>query len=182
MLYFITGNKNKFKEAQAILGSDAIEQLEIDLHELQEIDPHKIIRHKLQEAFKHHPWPFIVEDSSLSMECLWWSLPWPLIKWFLQEIKNEWLYALAKNSNKYKAKASVLVGYASNINNIKIFEWSIEWSIVSPVSTNFWRDGIFQPIGHDVPYGLMDKEDKNKISHRRIALDKLKEFLKNDEK
>jgi len=55
MLYFITGNQNKFKEFQAILGEDQVEQLKIDLHELQEIDPHKIIRHKLKEAFKHHP-------------------------------------------------------------------------------------------------------------------------------
>ena len=40
MLYFITGNKNKFKEFQDILGEENIEQLDIDLPELQEIDPH----------------------------------------------------------------------------------------------------------------------------------------------
>jgi hypothetical protein len=33
---------------------DQVEQLDIDLDELQEINPHKIIRHKLQEALKHH--------------------------------------------------------------------------------------------------------------------------------
>jgi inosine/xanthosine triphosphate pyrophosphatase family protein len=55
MLYFITGNKNKFQEFQDILGKENVEQLQIDLDEIQEVDPHKIIRHKLQEALKHHP-------------------------------------------------------------------------------------------------------------------------------
>ena len=70
MLYFITGNKNKFQEFQEILGKDQIEQLDIDLPELQEIDPYKIIRHKLQEALKHHSGPLVIEDTSFSMECL----------------------------------------------------------------------------------------------------------------
>ena len=54
MLYFITGNDNKFKECEAILGKGKVEQLKIDLTEIQEIDPHKIIRYKLQEALKYH--------------------------------------------------------------------------------------------------------------------------------
>jgi inosine/xanthosine triphosphate pyrophosphatase family protein len=54
MLYFITGNKNKFKEFQDILGEENVEQLDIDLPEIQEVDPHKIITYKLQEALKHH--------------------------------------------------------------------------------------------------------------------------------
>ena len=70
MLYFITGNKNKFKEFQDILGEENIEQLDIDLPELQEIDPHKIIRHKIQEALKHHKGPLLIEDTSLYFDCL----------------------------------------------------------------------------------------------------------------
>lgn len=54
MLYFITGNKNKFKEFEYIFGEGNVEQLDIDLPEIQEIDPYKIIRHKLDEALKHH--------------------------------------------------------------------------------------------------------------------------------
>ena len=182
MLYFITGNQNKFKEFQAILGEDQVEQLKIDLHELQEVDSQKIIVHKLQEAFKHHPWPFLIDDTSLYMECLWWLLPWPLIKRFLQEMKNEWLYTLAKNAGKHKARASVLIGYAKNADEIKIFEWNVEWTIVEPVHTDFWRDGIFQPAGQDRPYGTMEKSEKNKISHRGIALRKLKDFLEKEGK
>ena len=51
MLYFITWNKNKFIEVQAVL--PYIEQMDFDLPELQEIDAHKIIQTKLVEARKH---------------------------------------------------------------------------------------------------------------------------------
>ena len=178
MLKFITGNKNKFKEFQDILWAENIEQLDIDLPELQEIDPHKIIRHKLEEALKHHKGPLVIEDTSLYFECLWWSLPWPLIKRFLQEMKNEGMYELVKNSGKYKARATVLIGYANNTNDIEFFEGTVEWTIVEPTHpTNFWRGPIFQPTWYDKSYAAMDREEKNQISMRRIALNKLKAFL-----
>lgn len=181
MLHFITGNKNKFQEFQDILGAENVEQLKIDLPEIQEIDAHKIIKHKLEEALKHHSWPLLIEDTSLYFDCLWWSLPWPLIKRFLQEMENEGLYELTKKHDNYKAKATVLIGYAKNVDEIEFFEGTVEWTIVEPTrTTDFWRDVIFQPQGHDRPYGAMEKTEKNKISARRLALDKLKDFLGKD--
>ena len=177
MLYFITGNKNKFKEFQDILGEEQVEQLEIDLPELQEIDPHKIIRHKIEEALKHHKGPLLIEDTSLYFDCLWGKLPWPLIKRFLHEMKNEGLYQLVKKYTNHKARATVLIGYAKHADEIEFFEGTVEGTIVEPVHTDFWRDGIFQPEWHDKPYGAMTKEEKNKISMRHIALNKLKIFL-----
>ena len=178
MLYFITGNKNKFKEFQDILWIDEVEQLDIDLPEIQEVDPHKIIKHKLQEALKHHPWPLVIEDTSLYMQCLSENLPWPLIKRFLQELKNEWLYQLAKNSGTYKARATTIIGYAKNKDEIELFEGTVEGTIIEPIHTwDFWRGPIFHPDGHKKSYGAMSKEEKNEISMRRIALNKLKIFL-----
>jgi len=46
-IYFITGNKGKFAEVQAILGN--VEQLDIDLPEVQDVDAHKIIEEKLKD-------------------------------------------------------------------------------------------------------------------------------------
>ncbi len=66
MIYFITGNKNKFQEARALL--PRIEQLDIDLPEIQEIDAEKIIEAKLIAAFEHKKGAFIVEDTSLYFE------------------------------------------------------------------------------------------------------------------
>jgi len=59
MLKFITGNKTKFKEVQAVLTPIKIKQVNIDLVEIQELDPRKIIEHKLRGAFKHRRGEFI---------------------------------------------------------------------------------------------------------------------------
>lgn len=44
----------------------------------------------------------------------------------------------------------------------------------------FGYDSIFIPEGYDVTFGLFDPEEKNKISHRGIAISKLVQFLEND--
>ena len=85
-LYFITGSKGKFTEVQFIIPN--LKQLNIDLPEIQELDARKIIEAKLQSAFEHHAGEFIVEDTSLYLDCLN-GLPGPLIKWFIKTIKNE---------------------------------------------------------------------------------------------
>ena len=43
----------------------------------------------------------------------------------------------------------------------------------------FGYDPIFQPDGYDCTFAEMSLEEKNKISHRGQAIDKLCQFLKN---
>ncbi len=175
MVYFITSNKNKFQEARAILPD--IEQLDIELPEIQEIDAQKIIEAKLVTAFEHKKGAFIVEDTSLYLDCMN-GLPGPLIKWFLCTIGNEGLCKIAcllKNTN---AKAKTIIGYAKNPENILFFEGVIEGTIVEPRGENpFGWDPIFQPKGFSRTFGQMTPEEKNAISMRRIAFEQLKNFL-----
>jgi len=110
-LYFITGNKSKFDEVKSILGN--VEQLDIDLPEIQDIDAKNIIRAKLFEALQHREGEFIVEDTSLYLDCLK-GLPGPLIKWFLKTIGNEGLANLAEKLANYGAEAKTIIGYAKN--------------------------------------------------------------------
>lgn len=178
-LFFVTSNKNKFSELKELIPN--VEQLELDLLEIQEIDAKKIIQEKLNEAFKHTSGEFIVEDTSLTFESLN-GLPGPLIKWFLSSIGTEGLVTLVNKLGNTKAEAKTIIGYAKNLNEVYFFEGSISGEIAGPRGTSgFGWDPIFQPEGSDKTFAEMGQEEKNKISHRSIATNKLAEFLnKND--
>ncbi|KAA0206130.1 non-canonical purine NTP pyrophosphatase [Candidatus Uhrbacteria bacterium] len=175
MIYFITGNEKKFNEMKAILPE--IERLDIDLPEIQEIDPHAIIRAKLEAACRHHDGEFIVEDTSVSMECLN-GLPGPFIKWFLQTVGTRGLAELAAKLGNDRAAVTIVIGYAKSAGDIQFFEGVANGRIVPPRGERgFAWDPIFQPDGYDQTYAEMGPEEKNKISARRMAAEKLAEYL-----
>jgi non-canonical purine NTP pyrophosphatase (RdgB/HAM1 family) len=179
-LYFITGNKNKFEEVKPILKN--VEQLELDLEEIQEVDAHKIIGAKLKEALKNHKTndAFMIEDTSLYLDCLN-GLPGPLIKWFLQKLGNEGIFNLTKKLGNSKAQAKTIIGYAKNKDEVYFFEGVVEGEIVSPSGqTSFGWDPIFKPAGNSKTFQEMSREEKNSISMRKLACEKLKDFLKKD--
>jgi len=176
-IYFVTGNESKFKEVNSVL--DFIEQLDIDLPEIQEIDSQKIIEEKLKVALNHTDGKFIVEDNSLLINGMN-GLPGPQIKWFLKTIKNEGLYNLTKIFGT-EATAKVIIGLAENPDSIRYFEGVIEGDIVSPRGENgFGWDAIFQPKGYDKTFAEMTHDEKNNFSMRRIAVEKLKDYLNNN--
>ena len=174
-IYFITGNKNKFDEVKSILSN--VEQLDIDLPELQGIDAKNIIEAKLKEALKHKQAYFIVEDTSLSMDCLN-GLPGPLIKWFLKTVGNKGLVDITNKLGVNRAQAKTIIGFARDKSDIHFFEGVVEGKIVQPEgNSGFGWDPIFLPDGYTKTFAQMSVADKNEISMRRIALNKLKQFL-----
>ena len=176
VLYFITGNKNKFKEVKSILGN--IEQLNIDLPEIQEIDAKEVIKAKLLEALNYKNAKFIVEDTSLYLDCLN-GLPGPLIKLFMETIGNAGLFNIAEKLGDDRAEAKTIIGYAKSREEIYFFEGSIKGKIVRPKgNSGFGWDLIFQPEGFSKTFAEMSEKDKNFNSMRRIALNRLKEFMK----
>ncbi len=179
-IYFITGSKHKFEEGKKIVPQ--LEQLTIDLVEIQELNPKKIIEHKLLEGLKYRKGKlknaeFIVEDSCLYLDCLP-GLPGPLIKWFMKTINNEGLYDIAKRFNNYGAHAKTTIGYAKSAKEIYFFEGIVKGKITSPKAFNgFGWDAIFIPDGYSKRFSEMTKDEKNTISHRSHAFRKLKGFL-----
>ena len=76
------------------------------------------------------------------------------------------------------AEAKTIIGLAKCSGRIYYFEGSIKGTIVSPVGKSvFGWDPIFQPEGFSKSFAEMTRDEKNQISMRRIALNKLKEFM-----
>jgi len=175
-LYFITGNKNKLKEAQAIIPD--VQSLDIDLPEIQSMDPKEIIEEKLKSAQKHHQGKFFVGDTSVGFDCLN-GFPGPQIKWLLESIGSEEIAKLVRKYENHKASATVIIGFSNN-KEVIFFESTVNGKIVLPkVKTDFGWDNIFVPEDRDKTYAEMTQEEKNKISVRRIVLNKLKDYLDN---
>jgi non-canonical purine NTP pyrophosphatase (RdgB/HAM1 family) len=177
-ILFITGNPNKLKEAKEIVSE--IEGCDIDLPEIQELEPKKILEYKLEEAKKHKPnINLMVEDLSLEINGMN-GLPGPLIKWFLKSVGREGVWKLAKTFGNQEAVARLTLGFSDKNGKNKYFEGVVNGKIVEPKGeSDFGWDPIFQPDGYDKTYAEMGMGEKNKISHRRKALDKLKEYLEN---
>jgi len=174
-LYFITGNEGKFNDSKKFFPN--IQQLDIDLPEIQGIDSKKIIKEKIKGAFEHVEGEFIVEDTSLSFDCLN-GLPGPLIKWFEKSLGNEGLVEIVEKLGNNRAEAKITLGYARNRDEIHYFDGSIKGKIVPPRGEHgFGWDPIFEPEGYSKTLADMTREEKNLMSMRKIAMEKLKRFL-----
>jgi len=132
----------------------------------------------LSAAEKHAEGEYIVEDSSIYLDCLNSKLPGPLIKWFEEALGNEGIALIADKFENRRAESRTLVGFSSKNGDVHFFEGVIRGSIVNPQGeTSFGWDQIFIPEGSEKTFAEMTKEEKSKISSRAVALTKLKNFI-----
>ncbi len=176
MLYFVTGNAGKFREVQEALPD--IEQLELELDEIQSLDPQIVIEHKLNQASAQHQGQFMVEDTSLVFHCLS-GLPGTLIKWFDETLGNDGMADLVHHYPNHTATARSTIGYRDTTGSIHYFTGETTGAIVQPRGTlsPFGWNSIFQPDGHTRTFAEMTVREKNAISMRGIAAQKLARHL-----
>jgi len=168
-IIFITSNANKFREISEILGPGFnVIRNDMELDEIQSNSSEEVIGHKIREARAKMPGVvFFIEDT-----CLYLGVEreiGPLIK-FLPNARTVRAYL------GEPAQAVCTIGLSSG----EIFRGKIEGRIVEPRGeTSFQWDPIFQPDGSDRTFAEMDPSEKNAISMRRLAAEKLREYLMN---
>lgn len=179
-IIFVTGNVKKLEEVVAILGKNIpfeFENKKIDLPEHQgEID--EICKLKCKEAAKIIKGPVIIEDTCLCFTALG-GLPGPYIKWFLDKLGPEGLHKLLAGWEDKSAKAVCTLAYAEDENSeVLLFRGETNGKIVHPRGPHgFGWDPCFQPVGYEQTYAEIPKEEKNKISHRSLAVLELKKYF-----
>ncbi|KAG4068631.1 hypothetical protein HA402_002322 [Bradysia odoriphaga] len=180
---FVTGNAKKLEEVISILGPSFNRQIvskKVDLPELQgEID--EICIKKCQEAARQVQGPVIVEDVCLCFKALK-GLPGPYIKWFLERLGPEGLYTLLEGWDDKSAQAICTFAYAPCADGeVILFQGITEGHIVYPRGPrDFGWCPCFQPVGYDKTYAELPPSEKNAISHRFKAVDKMREFFKSE--
>lgn len=183
----VTGNKGKWKEFKDLIGHGfELKQINFDLKEIQELDSKKVVKEKLFEAdklwkerFKNRKrtdW-LMIEDTCLSVKSLG-ELPGPMIKWFLTSLGLKGLAELVLKQKNQLAIAKTTIGLLNHNYKMKFFEGVISGRIVLPRGKNgFGWDLIFQPDGSDKTFAQMDQKEKNMVSMRRLAVEKMLRFM-----
>ncbi len=174
---FVTGNPNKVREACEILTLD-LESVQIDgLVEVQSPDLDEVVRHKALQAYSTLKCPVMVEDSGLLFHA-WNGLPGALVKWFEETVGCEGMLKMVEGFSERGATA-VCCFAINDGKDIRVARGEVNGTIADRIrgQNGFGWDVIFVPEGHERTYGEMSPQEKNAISHRKRALDELKNFI-----
>ena len=190
-LIFATANKHKLSEAQAILGNGFSLVVPSQLGLTGEIPEtadtlkeNAIMKAKfLWDKFGR---PCFADDTGLEVDFLngrpgVYSARYAGIE--ADPVKNmQKLLKELNGANCRKARFVTVVALILDENRIILFEGALEGSILEASSGcgGFGYDPLFMPEGYSKTLAELSAEEKNRISHRGIAMRKLSDFLNNN--
>ncbi|MBC8287323.1 MAG: RdgB/HAM1 family non-canonical purine NTP pyrophosphatase [Nitrospinae bacterium] len=174
---FVTGNPNKVREASEILDL-ILEPVQVGgLFEVQSPDLDVVVRHKALQAYASLQCPVMVEDSGLLFRA-WNGLPGALVKWFEETVGCSGMLKMVEGFSDRGATAICCFAVYDG-QTMKIARGEVNGTLSDSIrgKNGFGWDVIFIPEGHEQTYGEMSASEKNGISHRKRALDELKQIL-----
>lgn len=177
-VYFLSSNENKINEVKSILESDNIKVVPVreKIKEIQSNDMEEIAIDKALRAFMSIGRPIIVEQTGLLLKDLS-GLPGGLTQVFWDSLQADDFGKYFSSTGTGQVTAKTVIAYCDG-KQIKTFEGEIMGLIISPPrgSQEFQWDCVFQPDKYEQTFAEMG-EKKNNISMRKIALEKLRNYL-----
>lgn len=155
---FITGNSHKADYFSRQMGMDVPHQ-KIDLEEIQSLDIHEIVTHKLRQAYEAVGVPVIVEDVSLGYSALN-GLPGPYIRWFTENAGPEACCRMLDAYEDRSAEIQCTFGYYDG-ENMKFFDSKMKGRISQKPSgaNGFGFDTFFIMDGYDITRAEMSQDE-----------------------
>ena len=187
-LIFATSNINKIKEVQAMLGGIYTIKSSKDLglnedipEDSDTLQGNALLKSRyLNERFGCD---CFADDTGLEVDILN-GAPGVYSARYSGENKSseeniDLLLLNMKDATNRKARFRTVISLIKN-NEELFFEGVAEGKIRSERSGKggFGYDSVFEPEGFDITFGEMTSEQKNKLSHRGIAVMKLVNYLK----
>jgi len=188
-LVFATNNLNKLKEVQEIL-SDSIEVLSLkDIGCFEDVEETEATlegnaRLKADHITNNYGYNCFADDTGLEVDALN-GKPGVFSARYGGEHGNSeknMQKLLKELHGKANRKAQFRTAVALNLENKQyLFEGICEGEILTEKTGTggFGYDPIFKPTESSTSFAEMNSEEKNKISHRGIAIQKLVDFLLN---
>ena len=188
-LVFATNNLNKLKEVQEML-LNSIEVLSLKdincFNDVEETETTLEGNAKLKADYitQKFGYPCFADDTGLEVESLD-NKPGVYSARYAGEpsnSENNMQKLLAELANKENRNAQFRTAVCLNLNGKQhLFEGVCKGEILKEKQgrMGFGYDPIFKPVGFSESFANMNSEEKNKISHRGIAIQKLIDFLLN---
>ncbi len=177
-IVFVTGNAGKFREVKAMLEERGIEAIQNKdgYPELQEDDLEPIASYGAKLVAEKLKMPVMVDDSGIFISVLN-GFPGPYSAFVEDNLGNSRVLKLMEDETDRRAQFKSAIGYCEPGKDPVTFTGIVEGNITYEErgAGGFGYDPIFEYEGQT--FGEIGDEEKNKISHRRRALDKFLEWL-----
>jgi XTP/dITP diphosphohydrolase len=186
VVFFATGNINKFNEVRSILQQYDISvgMLKLKGDEIQSDSLKEIAQKSVIYAYKRCQLPIFVEDAGLFINGLS-GFPGPYAAYVYKTIHNSGILKLMDGSKERGAKFQSVIGYCDQetIWEPTCFEGEVNGQITlaerkEQGKSGFGFDPIFQPSGNEKTFAEMTLVEKNRYSHRAIAIHKFAEWYR----
>ena len=163
---FITGNQHKAEYLEKLLGLQ-INHQKVELDELQSLDLHEIVEHKVRQAYEIVKKPVLVEDVSLEFSELG-KVPGPFIKCFLNSSGEEACCRMLDGFDDRTATIRCTFGYYDG-RKVELFDSAMPGTIstVPKGDNGYGFDRIFICDGYDITRAEMTS-DENEQTYRDL--------------
>jgi XTP/dITP diphosphohydrolase len=186
IVFFATGNINKFKEAKSILSQYGlvVGMLRLKGDEIQSESLKEIAQTSVQNAYRRCHLPIFVEDAGLFIDALG-GFPGPYAAYIYKTIHNSGILKLMENLEVRNAKFQSFIAFCDDktICEPKCFMGEVKGEITlaerkESGKSGFGFDPIFQPSGTKKTFAEMTLAEKNSYSHRAIAIRNFAEWYR----
>ncbi|KAI5181679.1 inosine triphosphate pyrophosphatase [Nematocida sp. AWRm80] len=185
MISIVTGSPRKKDEiTRYIDGRIEYQFVSYDLDEIQGTAT-EIIEKKAREAYKLIKGPLLVEDYSLYIDFLG-GFPGPYIKSILAAKQLSKIISTLSALGEIKCRGECTYGYIDQTGKLSIISADHLGVLIPPESEEkatglYGVDGSLIIEGTNKPFSELSKEEQDRVSVRRHALDKLITHIKNEE-
>ncbi len=178
---FVTSNTGKLKEVKDKFETLGIEVVgdKVYYPEIQTDNLREVARYGAQWLKNRLEAPFMLDDSGLFLSALE-GFPGVYSAYIYRTIGNRGILNLMNKKGDKRAEFRTAAALVDANEKIHIFEGVCKGSVIDEErgKNGFGYDPIFMPVGHEITFGEMSTEEKNKISHRGLAFQELFEHIK----
>ncbi len=170
-----TTNADKLREFQRLLPNYQIKGVNLDIDEIQSLDPYKVVVQKAKDAFeKNNNNPILVEDTSLDILGLG-GRPSTFVTFFVSDVEIRRLIAENWLKNKDRRAVARVILAIFDGKEVFTFEGNTSGTIAETLrgGNGFGFDDIFVPEKSDKTFAEMSDKEKDMHSMRRKAAEKL---------